>query len=244
MLSVDIASLILLICSSVIALPAISEITKDVGHARIQPRCGPVSSFYGQTPQDWVSNNLDTWLNTWITTNQANITANEYGFAGAFGQWAQGDPDWSCRDDGSSSDCDFDPCDNRVLNDKGDQVREAYYVLEAVNKLHSYFTGLSQAFEVSSIFAALSKDEWAETFYKDKDDKSVTVLKEILNAVATVIGIGAAFAGLGGTAIAAAAGAAAEGAAAAGAGASAGAGAASSLFGGGVSAAGAVIGQQ
>ena len=117
----------------------------------------------------------------------------EYG-----GLWALGNPDWTCRDDGSDSNCDFDPCDNRVLNDKGDEIREAYYVLESITRLHSYFTGLSEAFEVSAIFAALSKDSWATTFYKDKDVKSVNILKEILNAVGAVIGIGSAFAGLAG----------------------------------------------
>ena len=82
----------------------------------------------------------------------------------------------------------------------GNGTRQAYYVIESVNRLHSYFTGLSQAFEVSAIASALSKDSWATTFYRDKDDKSAVVLKEILNALNTVIGIGAAFAGLGGPA--------------------------------------------
>ena len=57
---------------------------------------------------------------------------------------------------------------------------------------------LREAFAVSAIGAALSKDSWATTFYKDKDDKSVTALKEIFNVLSTVVGIGAAFAGLAG----------------------------------------------
>ena len=163
----------------------------------VHPRCGAVSAFYGQTAGDWSQYYTDDWLNTWWSTNQANITSNTFGWAGAFGFWATGNPDWSCRDDGSSSDCDFDPCDNRVLNDKGDDVREAYYVLESTNRLHSYFMGLEQGFEVAAIGAALSKDSWATTFYKDKDVKSVGILREILNAIGTIIGIGAALAGLG-----------------------------------------------
>lgn len=69
-------------------------------------------------------------------------------------------------------------------------------MLQSVSSLHSFFTGLGQAFEVSAIAAALSKDNWAFTFYKDKDVDAGVALKELLNGVATVIGIGAAFAGL------------------------------------------------
>lgn len=116
-------------------------------------------AFHGQTPLDWVHNNNDFWLDTWITTNQANTTAKPNRFAGAFGLWAQGNPDRSCRDDGSSNDCDFNPCGNMVLDDKGKDLREAYYVTEVVTKLHSYSTGLKQVFKDSTISAALSKDE-------------------------------------------------------------------------------------
>lgn len=181
-----------LLFSSASALPT-TETSTALGLHR---RCGTVSQFYGQTEADWQTYNTDSWLSTWVSNHTSDIQANSQGFAGAFGQWAIGNPDWSCRDDGSPSDCDLDPCDNRVLNDKGNDIRPAYYVAESVNRLHSYFIGLSQSFEVSAIAAALSKDSWALTFYKDKDDKSATVLKEILNLVATIVGIGASFAGL------------------------------------------------
>ena len=163
-------------------------------------RCGPVAAYYGQTPADWNYYNTDAWLDNWWQNSSSLVKANGAGFAGAFGQWAIGNPDWSCRDDGSSSDCDFDPCDNRALNGMGNSTRQAYYVIESVNRLHTYFTGLSQSFEVSAIASALSKDSWATTFYRDKDDKSAVVLKEVLNALNMVIGIGAAFAGLAGPA--------------------------------------------
>jgi hypothetical protein len=183
-----------LFCTLAIALP-----TADASSAfNLHRQCGTVSQFYGQTPADWQKNNIDYWLSGWVTNHSSDISSNSNGFAGAFGQWAYGNPDWSCRDDGSPSDCDLDPCDNRVLNDKGNDIRAAYYVLESVNHLHSYFSGLSQAFEVSAIAAALSKDSWATTFYKDKDDKRATVLKEILNLISTSVGIGASFAGLAG----------------------------------------------
>lgn len=164
----------------------------------VYKRCGPVSQYYNQKASDWDTYKTGDWLNNWWNHNANLISKNTAGFAGAFGQWAIGNPDWTCRDDGSSSDCDLNLCDNRVLNDRGNDIRPSYYVLESVNRLHSYFTGVGQAFSTAALGAALSKDQWATTFYKDKDDKDATVLKEVLNAVVTVIGIGASFAGLGG----------------------------------------------
>ena len=225
-------SIVSCLSSSVLALPVSeSDITRQlVSHVRdargLRRRCGPVSAFYNQTQADWDKYNLDTWLTGWWDQHTTSMASNSMGFAGAFGEWAIGNPDWSCRDDGSSSDCDFDPCDNNVLNDKGDAIRQAYYTMESVNRLHSYFVGLDEAFQVASISAALTKDSWATTFYKDKDVKSVAILKEVLNAVQTVVGIGAAFGGLAGPAAGAAGGAA------------------SALFAGGVGAASPLIGQQ
>ncbi|KAL8680669.1 MAG: hypothetical protein Q9186_003154 [Xanthomendoza sp. 1 TL-2023] len=200
-----------LLFSSCLATPlhSVSRVWKNPPRlARtLHKRCGPVAEFYGQKASDWDANGMDDWLNKWWSNHTTLMSSNSKGFAGAFGQWAMGNPDWSCRDDGSSSVCDLNPCDDRVLNDKGVEIRQAYYTLEAVNRLHSYFVGLGQAFQVASIGAALSKDSWATTFYKDKDVKSVTVLREVLNAITSVIGIGAAFGGLAGPGAAAATGA-------------------------------------
>lgn len=173
----------------------------------IHRRCGPVSAFYNQKAADWNTYGLDDWLNAWWANHTAEMQSNSKGFAGAFGSWAFGNPDWSCRDDGSDSSCDFNPCDDDQLNGKGPDLRQAYYTLESVNRLHSYFQGLGEAFQSASIAAALTKDSWATTFYKDKDVKSVTALKEALNAVTTVVGVGAAFAGLAGPEAGAAGGA-------------------------------------
>ena len=160
-------------------------------------RCGPVSKYYNQQTSDWDTYNIGGWINDWWNNNSGLISDSSSGFAGAFGQWAMGNPDWTCRDDGSDSDCYLQLCDNRVLNDRGDDIRSTYYVLESVNRLHTYFTGIGEAFTTTALGAALSKDSWATTFYKDKDDKSVTALKEVLGLVTTVIGVGASFAGLG-----------------------------------------------
>ncbi|KAL9128843.1 MAG: hypothetical protein Q9217_002569 [Psora testacea] len=144
--------------------------------------------------QDWVAHNLDAWLNTWVEKHAADIAANSYGFTGAFATWAIGNPDFSCRDDGSSSACDFNPCDIEMLNNKGPEIREAYYVMESLNRIHAYFMGLREGFTVSAIGAALSKENWASTFYRDKDNKQVNALKQALSAIQIVIGIGTAVA--------------------------------------------------
>lgn len=116
--------------------------------------------------------------------------------ARAFGNWAVGNPDFNCQDDGSNTDCDFDPCNIVALNSNPD-VANAYYTMESLNRFHTYFTGLSQAFEVSAIATALSKDDWAETFYVDKDVKSIIALRLVFAFLQIIIGIGAALAGLG-----------------------------------------------
>ncbi|KAJ5580842.1 hypothetical protein N7450_007143 [Penicillium hetheringtonii] len=191
------------------AVPANShlEITNPLSPRGIYKRCGQVSKYYGQHTEDWDSYKTGTWLDNWWNNHTDLIKDNSAGFAGAFGQWAMGNPDWSCRDDGSNSDCDLNLCDNRVLNDRGSDIRSTYYVLESINRLHTYFKGVSESFTTAALGAALSKDSWATTFYTDKDDKSVTALKEVLTGLTTIVGIGASFAGLAGPITGAVAGA-------------------------------------
>jgi hypothetical protein len=163
----------------------------------VYKRCGPISQYYGQHQADWDTYNTQGWLDSWWTKNTALMHNNSVGFAGAFGQWAMGNPDWSCQDDGSSTDCDLNLCDNPVLNSRGKDIRPAYYVLESVNRLHTYFGGISEAFSTAALGAALSKDEWATIFYEAPDRQSVNILKEVLAALGTIVGIGASFAGVG-----------------------------------------------
>jgi hypothetical protein len=169
----------------------------------VHRRCGPVAEFYGQTAADWQTHNTDKWLFNWVKAHVWEISNHTHGFAGAFGQWALGNPDWSCRDDGSDSSCDLDLCDNRVLNSRGDDMRNAYYVLEGINRLHSYFEGLGEAFQVSSIATALSKESWSVTFYEAEEDTS-KFLNNMLTAIASTIGVVAALAGLAGEGVGAA----------------------------------------
>jgi hypothetical protein len=70
-------------------------------------------------------------------------------------------------------------------------------VLESVSRLNKYFGGVSSAFSTAGLDAALSKDSWATTFYEAKDQQSVVLLKEVLNGLGMLIGIGASLAGVG-----------------------------------------------
>ena len=160
--------------------------------------CGAVSAYYGQTVADWDAINMDSWLNGWWTNYSSAIASNSYGFAGAFRNWAIGNPDFNCQTDGSTSDGDFNPCDIVTMNNNPD-FQQVHYVMESLKRIHTYFTGLGQAFTTSATAAALAKDEWAETFYINKDDTAVTVLKESLNLLGTIMGLVGAFAGLGPT---------------------------------------------
>ncbi|KAL9107589.1 MAG: hypothetical protein Q9227_007492 [Pyrenula ochraceoflavens] len=168
------------------------------------PPCGWVTQYYHQTPKDWVDHKVDAWLDNWWKKNADAMKQNPNGFAGAFGDYALRNPDWSCRDDGSSSNCDFELCDQPVLNGlggpdgKGLDLRPTYYVLQSVQNLHGYFIGLSQSFSTAAIAAALSKDKWALTFYKDKDDKSAGPLGTILNVITIVVATAACAFGVGG----------------------------------------------
>lgn len=67
----------------------------------------------------------------------------------------------------------------------------------SLNGFHTYFTGLSQAFELSAIATALSKDDWAETLFVDKDVESIIALRLVFTFLQTITGIMAALAGLG-----------------------------------------------
>ncbi|CAD6586011.1 MAG: hypothetical protein ASARMPRED_002372 [Alectoria sarmentosa] len=130
------------------------------------------------------------------SSSYSRATSGSYGNSGAYGNRAMGNPDFNCQNDESSSDCDVDLCDMIPLNTNPD-VANVYYIMESLDRFHTCFTGLSQAFEVSAIATALSKDDWAETFYVDKEVKSITALRLVFAFLQIIIGIGAALAGMG-----------------------------------------------
>ena len=59
---------------------------------------------------------------------------------------------------------------------------EAYYFLKSITRLQWYFASLRKTIEVSTISVALSKDEWATKFHKDKNARPMSILGEILDA--------------------------------------------------------------
>lgn len=189
------------------ALPWLVEEPATALNQTPSPRgCGPVQKFFDQTPRDWVDHDTDKWLDDWFQKHHDDIEANRVGFAGAFGRYALEDPDWSCLDVGSDSNCDFNPCHNITLNGNEDEIRPAYYFLEALRRLHEYHTGVAEAFSVSMNYAALNLATWVPTFYKDQEVRPGTVIKEILNAFSTVFGVAAAVASFGGAEVSAPAG--------------------------------------
>ncbi|QVM05918.1 hypothetical protein D8B26_000625 [Coccidioides posadasii str. Silveira] len=166
-----------------------------------QRRCGPVEEFYNPRREDWIKYNTDGWFHQWIeevwTNPNTSDQRNSLGLSATLGQWALGDDRWTCKDDGSTNNCDLNVCDNRVLNGKGASTRNAYYTLRAISNLHNYFLGVGQAFETSVVSAAFAKDSWASLFYDGDGGKDATYLKEILNVVATLFGVAGGLAALG-----------------------------------------------
>lgn len=106
-----------------------------------------------------------------------------------------GNPNYNCADNGADENCQIDPCGNAVLSSAGSSMEPAYYVLESMTHLRQYFKALEISFVNAGIQAALVKDNWAYTYYVDKDDFSTTAISILLIAVVTVINIVAAFAG-------------------------------------------------
>ena len=158
--------------------------------------CGAVQAFFNQTADDWLKVHASSWLDRWWVANQAHFAGKPGGFAAALGSQYLANPDWTCRTEGSSSNCDFNPCTAAGLNALGPaDMQSAYLVLESVNRLHTYFTGLGQALQVSAIGAALAKDDWANIFWNAHHDMDMSGLRNLLTVATTLVGIAAALMG-------------------------------------------------
>jgi len=96
-----------------------------------------------------------------------------------------------------SGNCAFRPCDISVPTDNDDDLRHAYYVTEAISRLHSYFDDLSEAFKDSAIWAAFAKDKWSLTFHPDKYESN-TASKAGLVSAGFFVAIAFAFGGVAG----------------------------------------------
>jgi hypothetical protein len=165
--------------------------------------CGRVQEFFNPTLANWNSSGTDKYLSDWMKNNQSAIDSQSGtgGFASAFFEYAVGKTDVTCKIDGST-DCDYDACNNAVINAlPNNDTANSFYVLQSIKNLHAYFQGVKDSFQMAALLGALSDDEWTQTFYKkpdghdadDTEDHGITALKEIFNALATVIGAAAAF---------------------------------------------------
>ena len=112
--------------------------------------------FQNAGPKDWKEHDIDKKFSAWLKEYMGPTSK----FDSTWGDWAFGDPNWSCSDDGSERCTNFD-CDNSVLNAKNDDdLRLAVYVTQSIINLHAWFTVAAEASTDASIFAALSKDNW------------------------------------------------------------------------------------
>ncbi|KXG52184.1 uncharacterized protein PGRI_084680 [Penicillium griseofulvum] len=173
--------------------------------------CGPVSQYTeNRSPEKWNQANTDDWLNQWWTVNADKRTTHQDGFTGAFGEYALGQPGWSCQNNGNDANCEVQvrnnpelnglgsdanfevqPCGNPKLNSLGNNTEKAYYVLQAINNLHGFFLGLDQSFNIAAIVAALDNDEIVYNFWHDENNWDALAFKELLNAIAVVFAVAA-----------------------------------------------------
>ncbi|KAI9798987.1 MAG: hypothetical protein M1833_004340 [Piccolia ochrophora] len=154
--------------------------------------CSWIQRFYQSTANDWVDIKTDEWLHAWWEANAANFTETR-GFSSNFGSQWLGKPNWSCQIDGSDDNCGLDLCGNSALRNAGPDTQHVYYVLQSIRNLHDYFLGMTRALQIAAINSALIKDDIAYTFYKDKDIPDQDV-KQLVNAIVSVVGAVAAFA--------------------------------------------------
>jgi len=160
-------------------------------------RCGPVQGFFNPTADAWDKINTQDWLNNWWNNNSASFSDhNNQGFAGTLGLRFLGEPNFLCQDNGGqSNNCDLNACDNRVLNDAGQDIEPAYYSLLSVQNLANHYQGLQEAYMDSSLFAALSAPNWATQFYLQQPPLNDLFFKELFAAVSVIAGIASALAG-------------------------------------------------
>ncbi|KAI9681322.1 MAG: hypothetical protein M1817_002605 [Caeruleum heppii] len=180
--------------SSLTPITSIEPRNGNGSSSSAQRKCGVIQQYFNPTPLQWRNAHTSTWLNIWWEENYASFAQNG-GFAGTLGTTFLGDPNFNCKDDGSTSNCDFDACSQMNSSDAaGSDLQQAYYVVQSTNRLHSYFVGLGQALSTSAIGAAMNTPNWAYTFYVDKDVEDITLLKELYNIAITLVAVGAAFA--------------------------------------------------
>lgn len=178
-----------------VSIPSPSPASSSSSVSASQASACPAQPYFHSTPDDWNKANTDAWLQTWMAANNGSF-ATQGGLVSTLGSQYLRQPDLACSMVSSSADCTFDPCSIRAPDNAVDSnVQAPYYVLESIRRVHSYFSGLAETMQSSAIGAALSEQSWAYTFYTDKDDKDMTMFKEIANALIVVVALAAAMAG-------------------------------------------------
>ncbi|KAJ5178100.1 uncharacterized protein N7500_000799 [Penicillium coprophilum] len=131
--------------------------------------CGPVAKYTeNRTLEKWNKAGTDDWLEKWWTVNAEKRESSSFGFAGAFGQYALGESEWSCQNTGSNTNCDLSPCKQAKLNSLGNNTESAYYVLQSLVNLHGFFLGLEESFNIAAVVSALENDELVTNFWHDE----------------------------------------------------------------------------
>lgn len=90
-------------------LPNIINLVTDTGSAELS--CGPIEEFYKPSVDHWEASSTDEWLDNWWNKHQDEFGTNG-GFSTVFGQYALGDPFFSCKDTGESGNCNGNVCAN------------------------------------------------------------------------------------------------------------------------------------
>ena len=145
------------------------------------------------TPKDWIEHDMNERFDEWWSEHEEEI--EEYGFTTAFGIWALDTPDFGCRLDGSDANCDFQvSCDSDSLNSMSEEdARFAYYLLKAIQNVHTYFNGQREAFETAALSAAFMNDGFAYHF-DHNEERDLGSLALILGITQMIFSLGAAVA--------------------------------------------------
>lgn len=156
--------------------------------------CGKIEQFYNPTPDIWKAATTDEWLNNWWTKHQGEFDSAG-GFAHQFGNYALGEPLFSCKDSSTSGNCDVQVCGNPKINSLGPDMDKAFYVVSAVTKLQGFLLGMKETFGTTVISTAMKKENLAEYFYKTEGLIDGELMREMVNIIVTLVGVFAAGAG-------------------------------------------------
>ncbi|KAI9806400.1 MAG: hypothetical protein M1833_003587 [Piccolia ochrophora] len=165
--------------------------------APIDPPNGtcPLRPFFLPDPTKWENAKTDEWFDRWWTKNEGTFSNYSGGFIEAFGGQFLENPDF-CRDASMTQPCPVLECTQMVFQGDSKTLEPSFYIAKSIENLHAMFMGLSETLQSSTIITSLSKDGWAQIFYRDKDSEDITFWKELANVAATIAATAAAIASI------------------------------------------------